>query len=130
MNGHFSLEYKYHVLLIFLFAIVFSVNAETSAIEKFDNKFSVGINSSFNFVVFNNQNNISTSNAPAFIGFSFGYKDYSASFNFAFPYTYDRSPGKEIPFDAGLVFYQKHWIEEIKFQFYDDWISADKPFDI
>jgi hypothetical protein len=115
---------------LFLFVIVFPVNGETTAIEKFDNKFSLGINGSFNFVVFGNQDTVSTTNAPAFLGFSFGYKDYAAFFSFAFPYTYDKTPGKRAPFDAGLVFYQEHWSEEIKIKFYEDWLSADKSFDL
>jgi hypothetical protein len=130
MNVYFPVKYKHRILPFFLFAIVFSVNGETNTIEKFDTKFSVGINSGFNFVVFGNQDTVSNSNAPAFLGFSFGYKDYSASFSFAFPFTYDKTPGKRAPFDAGLVLYQEHWSEEIKVKFYDDWISAGEPFDM
>ncbi|GHV58031.1 hypothetical protein AGMMS49579_24800 [Spirochaetia bacterium] len=135
MNEYFAFKHKQFCFLILFFTVVFSLSgetntAETNIIEKFDTKFSLGINSSFNFVVFGNQDNIPTSNAPAFLGLSFGYKDYSASFSFAFPYTYDKTPGKRDTFDAGLTFYQDHWSEEIKVKFYDDWRFGDGPYDM
>ncbi|GHV76004.1 hypothetical protein AGMMS49942_08250 [Spirochaetia bacterium] len=130
MNENFLVKHKRHVVLLFLFGIVFSTHGETTAIEEFDTKFSLGLSGSFNFVVFNNQNNNFISNAPAYLGLSFGYKDYSASFNIALPFTYDKTPGTRAPFDAGFVLYQEHWSEEIKVKFYDDWIFEKNPFDM
>jgi hypothetical protein len=100
------------------------------AVEKFNAKFSLGLNMKFNFVVYNNNEITANSNAPVFLGFSFGYKDYSLFFSIAQQYTYNPTPGKRAAFDGAITFYQEHWFEEASIKFYDDFKTNDAPFDL
>jgi hypothetical protein len=99
-------------------------------VEKFDTNFSLGVNAKFNFVVSGGSETLSTSNAPVFLGFSFGYKDYSLIFSIAQPYTYNQTPGKRAAFDGAITLYQEHWFEEASVKFYDDFKADDAPFDL
>ena len=134
---------------IFLFTLLFALcsialvsaldtgetaDAETNppgdTIQQFDTKFFVGLNTKFNFAVYTNGENTVNSNAPVFLGFSFGYKDYSLFFSIAQTYTYEQTPGKRTAFDAAMSFYQEHWFEELSIKFYDDFKTGDAPFDL
>jgi hypothetical protein len=99
-------------------------------IEKFNANFFLGLNAKFNFVVFGDGEITANSNAPVYLGFSFGYKDYSLFFSIAQPYTYSPTPGKRAAFDAGITLYQKHWFEEVSIKFYDDFKADNAPFDV
>ena len=104
-------------------------DAVGDAVQKFDTKFSVGLNTKFNFVIYGNGEIAANSNAPVFLGFSFGYQDYALFFSIAQTYTYEQTPGKRTAFDAALSFYQEHWFEELSFKLYDDFKMNDAPFD-
>jgi hypothetical protein len=99
------------------------------AIRQFNTKFSLGLNTKFNFALYAGGEITGNSNAPVFLGFSFGYKDYSLFFTIAQNYTYTPAPGKHTAFDAALAFYQEHWFEELSIRFYDDFKTGDAPFD-
>ncbi|MDR1785152.1 MAG: DUF4421 domain-containing protein [Spirochaetaceae bacterium] len=106
-----------------------SLKQETGgAIESFDSKFSVGVNAKYNFLLFDDAEVNSQSNTPVFLGFSFGFRDYTLSFSIAQTYTYTPGPGTRPAFDAALGLYQKYWFEELSFKYYDDFKANDEPF--
>ena len=105
-------------------------NPDSDGIQQFDATFSVGLNAKFNFAIYGNGEITGNSNAPVFLGFSFGYKDYSLFFSIAQTYTYEQTPGKRTAFDAAMSFYQERWFEELSIKFYDDFKTVDVPFDL
>ncbi|MDR0551943.1 MAG: DUF4421 domain-containing protein [Spirochaetaceae bacterium] len=102
---------------------------DNSPVEKFNAKFFLGMNAKFNFAIFGAGREIEAeSNAPVYIGLSFGYKDYSLFFSIAQKYTYTQTPGKRAAFDGTVTFYQKRWFEEAQLRFYDDFKTNDTPY--
>ena len=97
-------------------------------IQRPDENFSLGLNIKFNFLGYGSQDTTLISNSPVFLGLSFSYKDYGASFSIAQSYTYVKTPGKHTAFDVNLAFYQYHWFEELSVKFYDDFLENDQPF--
>jgi len=116
------------VLLLCAAASITGGQETGGAIESFDNKFSVGINAKYNFLLFDDGEVNTRSNTPVFLGFSFGYKDYTLFFSVAQTYTYTPGPGTRPAFDVSLGLYQKRWFEELSFKFYDDFKTEDAPF--
>jgi hypothetical protein len=124
------MKMRYIFMIIFCSLFFVQLSAAQEIVEKFDTKFSLGINPKFNFAVYGNGETTAASNAPVFLGFSFGYKDYSLVFNIAQQYTYDQTPGKRTAFDGAITLYQKHWFEEASVKFYDDFKAGGEPFDL
>jgi hypothetical protein len=104
--------------------------AKILPVEKFPERFSLGINTTFNFVNFGFEGLSAISNAPVYLGFSGAYKDFSLFFSLALPGTYTKTPGKSTALDAGITFYQEHWSEAMSIEFYDDFLVEDTPFDM
>jgi hypothetical protein len=100
-------------------------------IEAFKTKYSLGINTKYNYMNYRNEDiDMGGAKTPVFLGFSFAYKDYSIAFTIPQNYTYDRTPGKHTAFDAALSFYQKHLFEEASFKYYDDFIIGNNAFNM
>jgi len=98
------------------------------AVVRFGSRFSAGLNSKYNFLMFHTGNITASSNTPVILGLSAGYRDYSLAVNIAQTYTYTQGPGTHPALDAELGFYQKYWFEELAFKFYDDFKLNDEPF--
>jgi hypothetical protein len=104
--------------------------AKILQIEKFPERFSLGVNATFNFINFGFEGLSAISNAPVYLGFLGAYRDFALFFSLAHPGTYTKTSGKSTAFDAGITFYQKHWSEEMSIEFYDDFLVEGAPFDM
>jgi hypothetical protein len=124
------------IALLLLFADMQMIYSQSNSsksmenIEKPKTNFALGLNITYNFINYGSKDTSLDTKAPVFLGLSFAYKDYGISFSIAQPYTYDNTPGKHVPFDADLVFYQKHWYEEASVRFYDDFFKTSEPFNM